>query len=90
MEFKTRDVTNGLFGMKSKILKKINLKNLKKNYFFEQDLIFHLSVKKIKIYQINSEVIYDDEISSMSAIKSIIHFLVYHFQNILKKVKLKI
>ena len=90
MEFKTRDVTNGLFGMKSKILKKINLKNLKKNYFFEQDLIFHLSVKKIKIYQINSEVIYDDEISSMSAIKSIIPFLVYHFQNILKKVKLKI
>ena len=83
--FKTRDVTNGLFGIKSKVLNKINLKNLKKNYFFEQDLIFNLSIKKIKIYQINSEVIYDNEISSMSALRSIIPFSVYHFQNMFKR-----
>lgn len=83
--YKTKDVTNGLFGMKSHILKKINLLNLKKNYFFEQDLIFNISKRKIKIHQINSEVIYDNETSSLNVFKSIIPFLFYHFQNFLKR-----
>ena len=70
--FKIRDVTNGLFGMKSEVLKKINLTSLKKNYFFEQDLIFNICKKKIKIYQVNSEVIYDNETSSLNILKSIL------------------
>ena len=83
--FKIRDVTNGLFGMKSEVLKKINLTSLKKNYFFEQDLIFNICKKKIKIYQVNSEVIYDNETSSLNIFKSIFPFLFYHFQNIFNK-----
>ena len=83
--FNLKDVTNGLFGMKSSVLKKINLKNLKEDYFFEQDLIFRISLQKIKIYQINSEVIYDDETSSMNVLKSIIPFLINHFQNFFYK-----
>jgi len=83
--FKIRDVTNGLFGMKSEVLKKINLKSLKKNYFFEQDLIFNICKKKIKIYQVNSEVIYDNETSSLNILKSIFPFLLHHFQNIFNK-----
>ena len=42
---------------------------------------------KIKLHQIKSEVIYSDEESSLSAIKSIIPFLFYHFQNIIYKFK---
>ncbi|MDC0647604.1 glycosyltransferase family 2 protein [Candidatus Pelagibacter sp.] len=80
-----KDVTNGLFGMKSEVLRKVNLKNIKQNYFFEQDLIFRISLKKIKIHQINSEVIYDNETSSLKILKTIIPFLFYHFQNILKR-----
>lgn len=83
--FKIRDVTNGLFGMKSEVLKKINLINLRKNYFFEQDLIFNICKKKIKIQQVNSEVIYDNETSSLNILKSILPFLFYHLQNIFKK-----
>lgn len=85
--FQLKDVTNGLFGMKTKILKNIDLIGLKKNYFFEQDLIFRISMAKIKLHQIKSEVIYSDEESSLSAIKSIIPFLFYHFQNIIYKFK---
>ena len=83
--FNLKDVTNGLFGMKSRVLKEINLKDLKLNYFFEQDLIFRISLKKIKVYQINSEVIYSDETSSLSVLKSIIPFLIYHIQNFFYK-----
>jgi len=83
--FNIKDVTNGLFGMKSEILQKINLKNIKKNYFFEQDLLFNICKKKIKVHQINSEVIYNDETSSMNILKSIVPFLVYHIQNFFYK-----
>ena len=31
--FTLKDVTNGLFGIKSNILNKIDLKNIKENYF---------------------------------------------------------
>ena len=80
-----RDVTNGLFGMKSNVLKKINLKDLKKDYFFEQDIIFRVCQKKIKIFQINSEVIYDNENSSLNTLGVIIPFLIYHVQNFFYK-----
>lgn len=83
--YKLKDVTNGLFGMKSEILKKINLKRIRKNYFFEQDLIFNLSISKVEIHQFNSEVIYDDENSSLNVLGSVIPFTYYHIQNFFKK-----
>ncbi len=82
-----RDVTNGLFGMSSGTFKKINFRELKKDYFFEQDLIFNLSLKKIKIFQINSEVIYGDETSSLKILNSIVPFLICNLQNFFKKIK---
>ena len=83
--FNLKDVTNGLFGMKSELLNLINLKKIKKNYFFEQDLIFRICIKKIKIFQVNSEVIYANENSSLNTLGSIVPFLIYHFQNFFYK-----
>ena len=84
--FDTRDVTNGLFGMKSEVLKKIDLINLKKNYFFEQDLVFNISKKKIKIHQINSEVIYDNETSSLKYFKKHYSIFSLSFSKYIKKI----
>ena len=83
--FDLKDVTNGLFGMSLKIYKFINLKNIKKNYFFEQDLIFRVCKSNIKIIQIRSEVIYGNEKSSLNELRSVIPFLFYHFKNFFYK-----
>lgn len=83
--FYLKDVTNGLFGMKSKLFKNLNLNEIKKNYFFEQDLIFQVSLRKVKIYQVNSKVMYENETSSLKIIRIIIPFLIYHFQNFCRK-----
>jgi len=37
------------------------------------------------MHQVNSEVIYNNETSSLNILKSILPFLFYHFQNILKR-----
>ena len=88
--YSLRDVTNGLFGMKASTFKKINLKEIKKDYFFEQDLIFRLSIKKVKINQINSEVIYNDETSSLNILNSIFPFLICNLKNFFYKIKCEI
>ena len=48
LNFLLKDVTFGLFGMKSKLFNKLNKKYIKKNYFFEQDLIFRYVKEKSK------------------------------------------
>ena len=87
--YELQDVTNGLFGIDSTTYKKINFKKLKKDYFFEQDLIFSLSLKKIQIHQIKSEVIYSNETSSLNVLKTIFPFLLSNLQNFFKKLKYK-
>ena len=81
--YKLRDVTNGLLGLKTKTLKNIKINKIKKNYFFEQDLIFHLCLKKIKIEQIETKVLYANEKSNLNIHKILIPFIIYHLQNIL-------
>ena len=71
--------------MKSKVFKKLNTKLIKKNYFFEQDLIFQIGQRKIKIHQINSEVSYENETSSLKILKIIIPFTMYNLQNLFRK-----
>ena len=44
-----------------------------------------MSKKKIKIHQINSEILYENEVSSLKILKIIIPFSIYDFQRILKK-----
>lgn len=83
--FELKDVTNGLFGMNLKTYQMINLKKIKKNYFFEQDLIFRVCKSKLKIMQIQSEVIYGNEKSGLNELRSILPFLFYHFKNFFYK-----
>ena len=85
LNFSLKDVTNGLFGLKSELFEKLNKKYIKKNYFFEQDLIFQICLKKVKIYQINSEVLYENETSSLKILKIISPFTFYHIHNLLRK-----
>ena len=80
-----KDVTNGLIGFNSKILKKIKLDSIKKNFFFEQDLLFNFVNHNAKIYQIKTKTIYGDEKSNLKPLAVIFPFLTYYFQQIFKK-----
>ena len=81
-----KDALNGYFSVKAEFLKKINLNKIKKNYFFEQDMIFNIVINKGKIKQIKTKIIYDDEKSNLKPLKTILPFLYYHFENLLIKI----
>ncbi len=75
-----KDPCHGLIAIDCKFLKKINLKKLKKNYFFEQDLIITVIKLKGRIKQFKNEVFYGNETSSLNPLMSILPFLYYHIQ----------
>jgi dolichol-phosphate mannosyltransferase len=84
--YQLKDVTNGLFGIKTCILDRLNVKKIKKNYFFEQDIIFYTLLNKIDIDQIKTKVFYGSEKSSLNILKIIIPFIFYHLKNITIKI----
>ena len=78
------DCLNGFIAIKSKHLKKVNFSKLKNNYFFEQDLLFHLSFLKTNIIELPIRTIYSNESSNINLIKVIPTFTFYHLKNLLK------
>ena len=44
-----------------------------------------MSKKKIKTYQINSEILCENEVRSLKILKIIISFLIYDFQRLFKR-----
>ena len=86
-DFKVKDACHGLIGFNSKFLRKINLKKIKKNYFFEQDILFYTLLKKGRVKYLRNEIFYKDEISSLAPIKTIVPFLSYHFLNLFIKIR---
>ena len=84
--FQLKDVTNGLIGIETEILKKINLKKIKKNFFFEQDLLFQLVMKKAKISQVKIKIIYENEKSNLKPVKTILPFIIFHLENLIYRI----
>ena len=81
------DCLNGFIAIQSEHLKKINLSKLKKNYFFEQDLLFHLSFLKTNIFELPIRVTYLNETSNINLLKVIPTFTFYHLFNFFIKIK---
>ena len=80
-----KDPCHGLIGFNLQILKKLNLDEIKKGYFFEQDIILNVIELNGRLKQFENEVSYGDESSKLNPILSILPFLYYHLLKFLKK-----
>ena len=77
------DCVNGYIGIKSDLLVQINLNDVSKDFFFEEDLLFKLSLtRKLQIKEISIKTLYFGK-SNLSPILTIIPFLLKHFRNFL-------
>ena len=80
-----KDATNGFIGIKSSLFRKIDQSKIRKNYFFEQDLIFNIALVSDKTTSIKIKTIYEDENSSLEPMKSVFPFFYYHLSNFLTR-----
>ena len=76
------DVVNGFLGIKLKLLKKINLNSLSKDFFFEEDLLFHVSFHETKIGEVPIKTLYHQK-SNLNPVKTIIPFIIKHARNLI-------
>ena len=79
------DVVNGFFAIRHELLEKLDLDKISKGYFFEEDLLFHISFYESNIYEIPIKTIYFGK-SSLSPIKTIIPFLIKHLKNLIIRI----
>lgn len=85
---KITDVVNGFLCIKAQLLRKINFKKISNDFFFEEDLLFNISLFEKSIKEVQIKTIYNNK-SSLSPIKTILPFLFKHFKNYIFKLTYK-
>tara|TARA_B100000686_G_scaffold25874_1_gene25132 strand:+ start:393 stop:1145 length:753 start_codon:yes stop_codon:yes gene_type:complete len=76
------DAVNGFIAIKSSLLKKINLKKISSDFFFEEDLLFHISFHETKIGEVPIKTLYHEK-SNLNPVKTIIPFIIKHAKNLI-------
>ena len=83
-----KDVVNGFISIPKNIYTKLNFQELSNDFFFEQDLILQISLKKFEIRQKKISVIYNSNIkSSLNEFRVILPFLLRYLKFIFLKIK---
>lgn len=78
--FKISDPNNGFLVFRSSIFEKINFRNLRDDYFFENSLLLNLNVFGYKISEMPIETIYAEEKSSIPLFRGSIKLLPVFFK----------
>lgn len=80
------DPTNGFTAIHANVARVLPLKKLHERYFFESDLLFRLSTVRARIVDVPMVPIYGDEVSNMSATKTLFSFPLLHSRNLFKRI----
>ena len=83
-----KDVVNGFISIPRNIYKKLDFSKISNDYFFEQDLIFQINLKKFEIKQKKISTIYNPNIkSSLNEFRVILPFLFRYLMMLIVKIK---
>ena len=80
------DPTNGYTAIHSNILRALPLDKLADRFFFESDLLFRLSTIRAVVADVPMDSRYSDEVSNLSAVDSLIRFLLMHLNRTGKRI----
>ena len=88
--YNLKDVVNGFISIPKRIYTKLNFKKISDDYFFEQDLLFQITLKKFKVDQKKISTIYNSNIkSSLNEFGVILPFLIKYLFMLINKIKNK-
>lgn len=80
------DPTNGFTAIHASVLRKVHLDKLRRNYFFESDLLFRLSLIKAVVLDVALPARYGDEKSNLKIRRVIFDFPLRHTVNYFKRI----
>jgi hypothetical protein len=80
------DPNNGYTAINTKSLAYLPLDKIEKRYFFESDMLFRLNLARAVVKDIPMDAFYGNEVSNLSAMKSVFEFSFKHSKNFLKRI----
>ncbi len=80
------DPTNGYTAIHTAVLRLIPLDKIARDYFFESDMLFRLSLVRAVVHDVPMDAVYGDEKSGLKIAKVIPRFLARHTANSVKRV----
>lgn len=80
------DPTNGFTAINSAVANELNFDKIHNRFFFESDMLFHLSLLQAKIIEVPMDAFYSDEKSNLNIWKSLFEFPVYHLKNFVMRI----
>jgi glycosyltransferase involved in cell wall biosynthesis len=80
------DPTNGYTAINACALTKLDLKNISERYFFETDMLVHLSNVRAVVADVPMEASYGDEVSNLKIRRIVGEFLIKHFRALIRRI----
>lgn len=80
------DTTNGFIGIHTSLLPFLDTDKIEKRYFFENDLLFRLSLVRAVVHEIPMLAHYGDEVSNLSVTRSLLTFPAKFFTRFWKRI----
>jgi len=80
------DPNNGYVAISSTVARELPLDKISRNYFFESDVLFRLSLIRARVIDIPMHAIYGDEQSNMKINRIIFTFMGNHIKNFIKRI----
>jgi len=84
--WKLFDPTNGYTAIAAPVAEILPYQRIRKRFFFESDMLFHLGILDAVVADIPMTAIYGEETSNLSILRSIPEFFFRHSQNFVKRV----
>jgi dolichol-phosphate mannosyltransferase len=80
------DPTNGYTAIQASVARRLPLDKLSPRYFFESDMLFRLNTLRAVVSEVPMEARYADERSSLSLLRALVQFPLYHARSCLKRI----
>jgi dolichol-phosphate mannosyltransferase len=80
------DPTNGYTAIHARVARELPLDKLSPRYFFESDVLFRLNTLRAVVAEVPMDAVYADEESSLSVLKALVQFPLYHARNCWKRI----
>lgn len=79
------DPTNGYTAIHTAVLRRLPLDKIERRYFFESDMLYHLSIVRAVVRDIPMDAVYADEESGLKVARVLPEFLLKHAQRFFKR-----
>ncbi len=80
------DPTNGFTAIMADVAAELPLDDIHTRYFFESDMLYHLSILRARVLEMPQMAVYENEQSGLSELNALLTFPIWHGRNFVRRI----